>query len=166
MLDLILQLCSVIIPSVAAIIGLIIGLVKSIKKYKKAKTDAEKLAAKNEIAEAAKGIVSEVEGVFNNSTSTLKSFGVNTGALKKDSAMAKLQSFALSRNYSFDSEYWSQYVDNLVELTKSVNTNKVTMGAVNTPTNAVATPANGNVVIGVANPTPAPSVIVTPPTQT
>lgn len=163
MLDLILQLCSVIIPSVIAIIGLVIGLVKSIKKYKKAKTEADKAAAKNEIADAAKSIVAEVEGIFNGSTSTLKTLGVNTGALKKDSAMAKLQSFAIARSYAFDSDYWSQYIDNLVGLTKSVNTNKATTDAANLPTNAVATPANANVVSGAANPTPAPSVIVTPP---
>ena len=123
MLDLILQILYVVIPCVIAIIGLVVGLITAVKKYKNAKTTAEKTAAINDIASAANDIVAEVENLFKGSSTKLKADGINTSAIKKDSAMAKLQSYAISKGYSdiFDPEYWSKAVDNIVALTRNVN---------------------------------------------
>lgn len=145
MLDLILQILYVVIPCVITIVGLIIGLVKAIKKYKAAKTAAEREAAMGDIARAATVFVAEVENLFKGSSTKLKADGINTSAIKKDSAMAKLQSYAISKGYSdiFDPEYWSKAIDDIVALTRNVNaratdTPTVENNAVNAPDAASA----------------------------
>lgn len=112
------------------IVSFVTALVKSIKKYKAAKTEAEQEAALNDMTSAAQGFIADAEKLYEDYTKQLIGTGapvttsVKSGALKKDSVMAKLSQYALEKGYVFDSEYWSGAIDKLVELTKNVNAKK------------------------------------------
>ena len=124
----IVALCSTIVAFVGTVVGFIIALVKSVKKYTTAKTEAEKEAALNDMKQAAQGFIKEAEEKYEEYTKMLVAGGsvvnknAKTGVFKKDSVMAKLLQYAQEKGYTFDSTYWSGIVDELVDLTKSVNT--------------------------------------------
>ena len=126
----IISLCVTIVLFVGTVASFIVALVKNIKKYKAAKTEAEKEAALNDMTSAAQGFIADAEKLYEDYTKQLVGTGVavttsvKSGALKKDSVMAKLSQYALEKGYVFDSEYWSGVIDNLVELTKNVNAKK------------------------------------------
>lgn len=98
---------------------------KSAKKYKQAKTDADKETAKNEMLTAVNDFIVGAEKLFKGVDTIMKAQGQSTGALKKDSVMTQLQAFALSKGYEFDKEYWSKTVDDIVAMTREVNTTTV-----------------------------------------
>ena len=114
----------------AAIVSFVITLAKKVKQYKEAKTDAEREAAINDMSEAARRFIAEAEQKYEEYTKMLVVGGTpvntsaKTGVFKKDSVMGKLLQYAQERGYTFDSEYWSGKVDELVELTNVVNTSK------------------------------------------
>lgn len=126
----IISLCVTIAVFIGTVVSFVIALVKSIKKYKTAKTIAEQEAAINDMKSAAQDFISTAEGLYEGYTKALIGTGavvttsVKSGALKKDSVMAKLSQYALEKGYVFDSEYWSAVIDQLVELTKNVNAKK------------------------------------------
>ena len=109
------------------IVSFVTALAKNIKKYKAAKTEAEQEAALNNMTSAAQGFIADAEKLYEDYTKQLIGTGtpvttsVKSGALKKDSVMAKLSQYALEKGYVFDSEYWSKAIDELVALTKNVN---------------------------------------------
>ena len=129
----IISLCVTIAVFIGTVVSFVIALVKSIKKYKTATTVAEQEAAINEMKTAAQGFIADAERFYEGYTKSLIGTGmavttsVKSGALKKDSVMAKLSQYALEKGYVFDSEYWSKAIDELVELTKNVNTNKISV---------------------------------------
>ena len=114
------------------IVSFVTALVKNIKKYKAAKTEAEQEAALNDMTSAAQGFIADAEKLYENYTKQLVGTGVavttsvKSGELKKKSVMSDLSQYALEKGYVFDSEYWSAVIDQLVELTKNVNAKKKT----------------------------------------
>ena len=126
----IISLCATIAVFIGTVVSFVIALGKSIKKYKTAKTIAEQEAAINDMTSAAQGFIADAEKLYEDYTKQLIGTGapvttsIKSGALKKDSVMAKLSQYALEKGYVFDSEYWSGYIDELVELTKNVNAKK------------------------------------------
>lgn len=121
------------------IIPTIIKLVKTVKQYKAAKeavaaaqTEAERIAAeaeaekiKNDLLDMASNLIKEAESTYKDVDNILKqSTGTGSGKVKKDSVMTKLQAYCLENGVTFDADYWSGKIDELVEMTKEVNTKK------------------------------------------
>ena len=102
-------------------ISTIIGFIKSHKAKKKATTLEQKEAAKEDMEEQAKKLISSAEEFYKSLDVVLKSNGESAGPYKKESVMSKLQSYANEKGYNFDVEYWSDKIDKIVKLTKEVN---------------------------------------------
>lgn len=119
-----------IIGSVASflfvtLIPSIIALVKNIKAKKEAKTEAERQAIENDMLNQVNGLIASAEETFKELDKSLKNNGQKgCGALKKDTVMNKLQTYALQKGIVFDADYWSKKVDELVTMTKKVNAAK------------------------------------------
>lgn len=106
----------------ATLIPSIVLLVKKWKEAKKAKTEAEKQSAINEMLGIANSLVLSAEETYKNVDNVLKGQGQSgSGAVKKDSVMTKLQAACIEKGVEFDEEYWSKKIDELVELTRNVN---------------------------------------------
>lgn len=123
-----LQTIYIIIAIASTLIGTtipaIIAFVKSYKKYKQAKTEAEKEAAVNEMTTAAKTFIANAEELYKEVDGVLKTQNKSAGSLKKKDVMSELQTLASSKGYEFDPEFWSEKVDKIVELTRKVNAKK------------------------------------------
>ena len=84
------------------IVSFVTALVKNIKKYKAAKTEAEQEAALNDMTSAAQGFIADAEKLYEDYTKQLVGTGapvttrVKSCALKKDSVMAKCSPYALA----------------------------------------------------------------------
>lgn len=113
--------------AIAAIVSLIIALVKFITKYKAAQTTAEKEAAINDLKSDVNSIVQNVEDAFEKykKLSTGDTAVLTTGKpfsdAKKMSAMTKLKLMADEKGYDFDPAYWSEYIEQIVSV---MNTHK------------------------------------------
>ena len=84
--------------------------------------EAEKKKAQLEMLEQANEFITIAEITFNSFDKVLKSQNNGSaGSMKKESVLNKLQAFAFSKGYEFDSEYWSNKIDEIVSFTKSVN---------------------------------------------
>lgn len=127
----IISLCATIFIFVGTVVSFAIALVKSIKKYKTAKTLAEQEAAINDMKSAAQEFISDAEKLYENYTKQLVGTGVavttsvKSGELKKKSVMSDLSQYAQGKGYVFDAEYWSKVIDDLVSMTKNVNAKKI-----------------------------------------
>jgi hypothetical protein len=121
------KVVSYAVTAITAIIPFCIGIVKAIKARKKATTEAEKEAAKSDLKENMEKLVAEAESAYSKVDAALKSSGSTAGVAKKDSVLTKLMAVALQKGYNFDSEYWSESIDNFVALTKQVNTTITTI---------------------------------------
>lgn len=117
----ILNLIYVLAAFFAAIVPLTTALIASIRAKRHAKTESENAKAENEMTAALNGFIQNAEELYKNVNDILKERGESAGAQKKDCVMTKLQAFAISHNYIFDAEYWSQKIDTIVDLTKNVN---------------------------------------------
>lgn len=132
------EIVSIVIPIVAFLVGAIptvTALVVAIKKYRHsskalesasdeaatAKLEAERAEAVNDMTNALQRLIEQTEVLYADVASQLKSNGKSAAAVKKDSAMVKLQAYALTKGYEFDEEYWSEQLDNMVNMTKIVN---------------------------------------------
>lgn len=120
----------------ATLIPTIVLLIKKWKAYKEAKeeaaaakTEAEKIAAeaeaekiKNELLGEANSLIKEAETTYKAVDTILKNSGqAGVGAVKKDSVMTKIQAACIEKGVTFDADYWNAKVDELVALTKQVN---------------------------------------------
>ena len=107
----------------ALIIGVpaILKIVSSLKQLKNAKTNEEKLSAIDDMKKQVKIFIEAAEIAYKDINDTLKAKGQSAGSAKKDSVMLKLQSYAESKNYVFDADFWSQEIDEEVRYTKNVN---------------------------------------------
>lgn len=104
------------------LIPTIIGLVKKWKDAKAAKTDAEKQAIYNDMLNQVNTLVATAETTFSALDASLKAQGKSgCGALKKDTVMNKIQTYALTKGIDFDADYWSTKIDEVVAVTKKVN---------------------------------------------
>lgn len=117
-----------IISSIASfllvtLIPSIIALVKYCKNYKNAKTDAEKEAIYNDMLNEVNNLIASAEETYKKVDAVLKqTCGTGSGELKKEYVMSRLQTYCSEKNVQFDRDYWSKKIDEIVALTKSVNT--------------------------------------------
>lgn len=106
----------------------VILMVKNAKKAATAKTEAEQNAALNELNSVATNLIADAEKAYAKVDKLLKetnkSDSAGTGEIKKKSVMANLQSYCIEKGITFDKEYWSKKIDELVALTKQVNSNE------------------------------------------
>lgn len=102
----------------------VILLVKKWKEAKNAKTDAEKKAIYNDLLCQVNTLITSAEEAYKQFDELSKSKGLKgNGAAKKDNVMTKLQNYCLQKGVEFDSDYWSKKIDEIVAMTKTVNSN-------------------------------------------
>lgn len=82
---------------------------------KTAEAEADLLKKAIDLMDAAETTYKRVDGVLK------AEGGKGAGAVKKDTVMTKLQSYALENKFPFDADKWSGVVDGLVKFTKNVN---------------------------------------------
>lgn len=120
MVETIEEIISIVVGGLAllsALTGFIFSAVKNCKNKKIAKA----AQTANEITELAAKKVAEVEKLFSQASNVLKAVGVKTGEIKKESVMTFIQGSCVEKGISFDSDYWSEKVEKLVDV---LNTNK------------------------------------------
>lgn len=131
------QLITIIPPTLAAI-GAIIAAITSWKAKRKAKkeaeaakTEAEKAKAEADLAaanlaleQAAKDFIAQAETMYNSVDAILKAKGESAGALKKETVLAKLRTYAIENGISLNVIEWTDKIDELVKFTKNVNAKK------------------------------------------
>lgn len=123
-LKLILTIVSIIASFVfVTLIPSVIGLVQKTKAYKNAKSDEEKQTILNEISNSCVDFIKSAEEAFKPLDMAMKAQNPNSGsgAMKKESVLTKIQSLCMQKGIEYDSKYWSTKVDELVTMTKSVN---------------------------------------------
>lgn len=158
----IIQLVVTIAVFVGTVVGFVVALVKAIKKYKSATTEAEKQEALNDMKSAAEDFIADAEEVYEAFASSLVSAvstsssdsdttstdttstasttsSIKTGSLKKKIVMSDLLLYANNNDYEFDSEYWSNEIDSLIDLTNKVNVNKTVSSDTETETTETET---------------------------
>lgn len=124
MFDIITALISALITLTTVGVPAVIALVRAIKKRTAAKTEADKEKARADLLATAKNFISAAEVAFEGFDRMMKAQGLSAGSMKKDTVFTKLQAYALQNGYDFDSEAWSEQIDELVAFTKSVNAKK------------------------------------------
>lgn len=110
-----------IITALLSMIPVVVKLVQSIKDYKAAKTEAEKERAFNDMLMQAQSLIQTAEVAFDGFNKVLKEQGSSAGAMKKDNVISKLQAYALANGYTYDAEFWSAKIDEIVAFTRKVN---------------------------------------------
>ena len=133
-LRLILSLIPIILAAISAVYAFATAWktkVKAKKAEAEAKTEAEKAQAQAEQAaavldmeEAAKSFIAEAETLYKAYDDLLKQRGQSAGALKKETVLVKLRTYAIEKGLSFDLNEWSEKIDKLVKFTKAVNAKK------------------------------------------
>lgn len=103
------------------LIPTVIVMINRIKAVRKAKTEAERQEALNDLKALAQGFVVDAESLYKDIDAIVKQNGKSCGAVKKDSVMTKIQDACLTKGVAFDKEYWSKVVDDLVTVTRQVN---------------------------------------------
>ncbi len=98
-----------------------IVMINRIKVAKKAKNEAEKQAAINDLKALAKRFIVDAENTWKATNNILKQNGQSCGANKKSEVMTKLHQACFDKKINFDEEFWSNEVDELVEVTCQVN---------------------------------------------
>lgn len=102
----------------------LVKLSNAVKERRAAVEEAEKEKATNDMLHAANNFIEAAEKTFAGFDTVMKAQNGSAGALKKDTVLTKLQAYAMSNGYTFDEEYWSQKIDNIVAMTKEVNAAK------------------------------------------
>lgn len=117
-----------IASAVAAIVGAIVALVptlialfKSVKNRVNAKNEAEAEKARNDMREHLDALVVEIEDTYKDVNNILKQNGKSAGALKKQAVLTSLQQYAYDKGYLFDRDFWSEKIEEVVQLTRQVN---------------------------------------------
>lgn len=103
------------------VVPTVISLYRSVKAKQSAKTEAEIEKANNDLREKALELILVAENTYADVNAILKSYGKSAGAMKKQSVMTSMQQYALDKGYTFDREYWSNKVEDIVSITKQVN---------------------------------------------
>ena len=108
---------------VLKIIIIILGVISTsviplIFALKRAKDNLDN--AKND-ADREKSIVDMINVVRQLIEVAEKTYAEATGQEKKATVLMELEDYAKTRSYSFDLEYWSNIIDDLVSMTKKVN---------------------------------------------
>lgn len=128
---LILSLIPLVFGAVTSIVTVILSLkakAKAKKAAELAQTEAEKAQAEADLKaadlaleHAAKQFISDAEVMYKTVDELLKARGQSAGALKKETVIAKLQTYAIEQGYTLDVAVWSDKIDELVKFTKAVN---------------------------------------------
>ncbi len=90
----------------------------------KAQAEAERAAAELALEQAAKSFISQAEEMYKSVDDILKSRGESAGALKKETVLAKLRTYAIENGITLDVVAWTDKIDELVKFTKAVNAKK------------------------------------------
>lgn len=136
-MELFIQLIT-IIPAALTALGSIIAAISAWKAKRKAKkeaeaakTEAEKAKAEADIAaanlameQAAKEFIAQAETMYGSVDAILKQKGESAGALKKETVLAKLRTYAIENGITIDVVAWTDKIDELVKFTKDVNAKK------------------------------------------
>ena len=117
----ILYIVYIVIAFLVGVLPSIIGFIQAAKARKKAKTIEEKAEAEKQLEQIAKKLIVDAEIAYKTLDDILKTMGETAGPYKKETVMAKLQQFALDNKITFDFNYWSEKVNEIVKLTKEVN---------------------------------------------
>lgn len=121
-LEVVIHLLAIILGAISAGVPILVKWNKARKAKINAVGEAEKQKAQNEMLEQANNFIALAEDTFKSFDEVLKARNNGSaGSMKKESVLNKLQAFALSRGYEYDSEYWSKKIDEIVKFTKSVN---------------------------------------------
>lgn len=120
-IETIIQIIYYCIAFLVAAVSFVITIVTSIKARRKAKTKEEKEAIEAELKEQAKEFIKAAEIAYKDVNDILKSKGSSAGPMKLDSVLSKLQALATEKNYIFDVNYWTKYINDEVEFTREVN---------------------------------------------
>lgn len=131
-----------ILTAVSSILGIMLTVIvplaiKAYLAFKNGKatitqTSADKIAAEKaktnamnllEMSKKANEIIEELEQKFAIQNSILKHADpkYTLGVIKKECALAQLSEFASTIGTEFDRDYWSQQIDSIIQITKSVN---------------------------------------------
>lgn len=121
--QLIFEIYKYVIGALCTGIPCIIAMIRSYRQGKHAKTASEQAIAKSDLKAKAAELVGTIEVAYKGIDSALKANGQTAGTLKKESVMAKLQSYAIQCGYgdNYDEQEMSDYVEEIVKLTKTVN---------------------------------------------
>lgn len=104
------------------LIPTIILLVNKWKAYNKAKTEEEKQQILNDISNSVGQLVTEAEEQYKDFDKVLKAqTGTGCGTLKKDKVLSQIQALCTEKGIEYDKEYWSNQVEEIVQITKQVN---------------------------------------------
>jgi uncharacterized membrane protein YqiK len=130
-LKLILSLIPIILAAISASYAFITAWKTKVKAKKaeaeakteaeRAQAEAERAAAELDMEQAAKTFIAEAETLYKAYDDILKQRGQSAGALKKETVLAKLRTYAIEKGVSLDANEWSERVDKLVKFTKAVN---------------------------------------------
>lgn len=129
MTGILIYVASVVIAAIIGAVPLIIKGNKAKKAEKMASTDVEKekaetemLKAKSEMREYLLSLIVQAEKNYSILDKVMKTQqNSSAGGIKKESVFTKLQSYALSKGFDFDGEFWSNAIDELISFTKQVN---------------------------------------------
>lgn len=97
---------------------------KKYKDLKEAKNAAERAAIISDILNNAQNFVVSAEELYKDVNNVLKANGFSCGKLKKDKVMTDIKQLCLAKGIAFDADFWSEKVEEIVAVTKSVNANK------------------------------------------
>lgn len=111
----------VVVFVITSVIPFITAIVNGIKKKKTATNETEKEKAKMDLFEHTLSFIQDAEKLFKNVNNIMKAQGTPVGDLKKDNVITKLQQYAIEKGYSFDVEFWSGKIDEIISMTKNVN---------------------------------------------
>ena len=91
---------------------------KKYKDLKEAKNAAERAAIISDILNNAQNFVVSAEELYKDVN------GFSCGKLKKDKVMTDIKQLCLAKGIAFNADFWSEKVEEIVAVTKSVNANK------------------------------------------
>lgn len=117
----ILNIIYIVVAAFALLIGTIIPFILKMRAFGKVKTEAERDKLLNDMLSQAQAFIADAEEQYAAIDVFMKQNGSSCSAMKKDSVLAKLQTLAINLGVKFDTEFWSQKIDELVSFTKKVN---------------------------------------------
>lgn len=112
------------IPLVLGALSAIVAFFAAWKAKRNAKNETERAQAELEMEQAAKSFIAEAENLYSAYDAIAKQNGGSAGALKKETVLAKLRTYAIEKGLTLDVVAWSDKIDELVKFTKEVNAKK------------------------------------------
>lgn len=121
-IKLVLEVLKIVIPVLVTAIPSIIVIIRKCKEASKAKTEAEKVSAMNDVVAKAKEFIKIADKAYSDVNELLKKTNAGSaGVFKKESVQAKLEAYSSKKGYSFTEEELSDIIENEVTFSKEVN---------------------------------------------